>query len=236
MRSRSRLILFGSFLAIICGLGTAHAQSATPGFTISASNATIPNSGTVAIPFTVTSVNGFAGSVVVTCGPANQPTGSILPLCGNGVVVVPYTLPANGTVTGSLDLVSYIPPCNNACPVKFVSPRPRGAVNLALGGGPQSPRRRGAASLAVAGVVLLGFGFRRKARQLRLLLLVVGIMAGLSGIGCGSGNHSTLTPGTFAYTISAVEVTTDNPSLVVNTTVNVTIPAGISTDLPSANP
>jgi hypothetical protein len=223
MQRRSLLVLFGSFLATISGLGSGHAQSATPRFTISASNATMPASGTSTIPFTLTSVNGFAGMVVVSCGPANPPTGSILPQCnytGGGPAAPPYTLTANETITKSLNLVAYIPPCSNPCPVKLVHPR----------------RHRGAVNLAFAGVLLLGFGFRRRARQLRLALLLIGILAGLAGVACGSGNRNTLTPGTFIYTVSATQVTIDTPTLAVNTTVSVTVPAGISTNLPSANP
>jgi hypothetical protein len=223
MRARSLLVLFGSFLATISGLGSGHAQGATPGLTISASNATMPISGTGAIPFTLTSVNGFAGTVNVSCGPANPPTGSILPQCnytGSPIATLPYTLTANGTVTGSLNLVAYVPPCSSPCPVKLLRrPHHRGAVNVALAGG-----------------LLLGFGFRRRVRRLRLALSV-GILAGFVGVACGAGNRSTLTPGTFAYTVSAAQVeTTASPMLAVNTTVNVTVPAGISTNLPSANP
>ena len=169
MRARSLLVLFGSFLAIISGLGTGQAQSATPSFTISAGNATMPTSGAGAIPFTLTSVNGFAGSVWVGCGPANPPTGSILPQCNftGPIAPPPLTLTANGTVTGSLNLVAYIPPCTtNPCP-----------VNLQ-----RRPPHRGAVNLAFAGALLLGLGFRRRARRLGLVLLVVGVLAGFAGV------------------------------------------------------
>jgi hypothetical protein len=220
MRARSLLVLFGSFLVIGSGLGSGYAQSSTPGFTISASNATMPTSNAGAIPFTLTSVNGFAGMVSVGCGPANPPTGSILPQCnytGDVIPAPPYTLPANGTVTGSLNLVAYIPPCSNPCPVKLQP----------------GPRHRGAVYAALAAVLLLGICFRRRARWPGLMLLFLGILAGVS---CGTGNHSTLTPGTFAYTVSAMEITTNTPTQTVSTTVNVMVPAGIPTNLPSANP
>jgi hypothetical protein len=226
MRVRGLLVLFGSFLTIIAGLGSGHAQSATPSFTISASSATLPTSGTGSIPFTLTSVSSFAGYVGVSCGPANPPSGSILPQCnytGGGPAQPPYTLTANGTVAGSLNLVAYIPPCSNPCPVKLLSP----------------PRHRGAVNLALASVLLLGLSFRRRpARWLTLVLCAVGILAGLAGVNaCGAGAGKTLTPGTFAYTVSATQTgTTTSPSLVANTTVNVTVPVGISTNLPSANP
>jgi hypothetical protein len=223
MQTRSLPVLFASFLAIISGLGSGHAQSATPSFTVSAGNATMPVSGTGAIPFRLTSVDGFAGAVYVSCGPANPPTGSILPQCnytGSPIATPPYTLSANGTVTGSLNLVAHIPPCPNPCPVKLpLRPHHRGAVNLALAG------------------ALLGFGSRRRVRRLRVALLVAGILAGLAGVACG-GNSNTLTPGTFAYTVSAMQAgTTTSPTpIIVSTTINVTVPPGISTNLASANP
>jgi len=44
-------------------------------------------------------------------------------------------------------------------------------------------------------------------------------------------------PGNFVYTVSAMRTgTTSNPTLAANTTVNVTVPAGISTNLPPTNP
>jgi hypothetical protein len=221
MSPRSLLVLFASFLAVISGASIAHAQSATPSFTLSASSTTLPTSGQGAIAFTITSVNGFAGMVAVGCGPTNPPTGSVLPQCnyaGSPIPPSPYTLTANGTVTGSVNLVSYIPPCSNPCPVKFVQPQ----------------RHRTGVNLALASVLFLGFAFVRRGRRLGLLLMVLGISAGLA---CGSGSHTTLTPGTFAYSVSATEVETNNtPVPIVTTTVNVTVPAGISTNLPSANP
>ncbi len=221
MRRRGMLVFLGTFLTVICGLGSGHAQGATPSFTIEASNTTMPTSGAGAISFTLTSVNGFAGMVGIDCGPANPPTGSILPQCnytGGGPAPQPYTLAANGTVRGSLNLVAYVPPCSNPCPVKLLRPpSPRG-VNLAL-----------------AGVLLLGLPFRWRARRLRLSLLVVGIMAGLAGIACGAGNNDTLTPGTFVYTVSASQVGTA-ATLATSATVKVTVPAGIATNLSSANP
>jgi hypothetical protein len=224
MRASRLLIVFGSFLTVTLWLDSGHAQTAAPSFTISASNATMPASGTGTIPFTLSSVNGFAGTVVVSCGPANPPTGSILPQCnytGSAIATPPYTLTANGTVTGSLNLVAYIPPCSNPCPVKL----------------PLRPRHRGAVNLALASTLLLGFGPRRRARWLWLALLVVGIPAGLAGVACGSASLHTLTPGTFAYTVAATQAeTTTSPTPIVNTTVNVTVPAGVLTNLPSANP
>jgi hypothetical protein len=194
-----------------------------PSFTISASSATMTANGAGAIAWTLTSVNGFAGTVGVGCGPASPPAGAILPLCdytGGAVAQQPYTLAANGAVTGNLNLVANIPPC--PCPVKLLL----------------RPRRGGAESLALlAGTLLLGLGLRRRtARWLTPMLIAAGALIGLAGIGaCGGGN--TLTPGTFAYTITADQTGTNSGTfLTSNTTVNVTVPAGIATNLPSSNP
>jgi len=230
MQGRGVIVLFGLLFAIVSEQGPGRAQGTTPSFTISAGNATISASGTGSIPFTLTSVNGFVGSIAVSCGPANPPSGSFLPQCGytggGAVAAPPYSLTANGTVTGSLNLVSYIPPCSNPCPVKM----------------PRGPSHRRAASLALAGALVIGLGIRWKAMCRPMLTWIAfGALAVLAGMSaCGGGN--TLTPGTFAYTVTASQAGAITCSanactaLTANTTVNVTVPAGISTNLPSANP
>jgi hypothetical protein len=114
-------------------------------------------------------------------------------------------LTANQVVTGSIDFLNVHPPCN-PCPVSL-------------------PRRRGsglAQGLALAGALLLGFGFRRRAaRWLVLIFLAVGTLAGLAGISACGGNNSVVTPGTYTYTITAIDMKTD---MFVTTTVNVTVP------------
>ena len=61
--------------ALASSLSPAQVPTPAPSFTISASNVTMPSSGTVPIPFTLTSVNGFAGMVSVTCRRANRTHG-----------------------------------------------------------------------------------------------------------------------------------------------------------------
>lgn len=213
---RSRVpILFGSFLAFISGFIGGRALAATPSFTIWASNVTMPSSGTGSIPFTLTSVNGYSGTVMVHCDDYNAPEGAKLPICGGSVAPLIYTLTANQVLNESSALSASPVPCTtNPCPVKLTHRQGHG----------------GAASLMLAAVLLLGLGLRRRAaRWLTLMLLAVGTLAGLAEINaCGGGSGSTLTPGVWPYTFVAADTTTNETA---TTTVNVTVPPGISSSL-----
>lgn len=185
-----------------------------PSFTISASNVTMPPSGTVAIPFTLTSVNGFVGSVGVLC---IEPTvaGSVHegPYCANYGPARSYSLTANGTATGTYEVVAKKPPAVPVVGSLHLRRQPRGAT------------------WALASVLLLGLGFSRRSRRISRGLLVVA-MAALAGIGMsGCGGPPTLTPGAYIFTLSATSVSSDTqPSITENTTATVTVPAGIVTD------
>ena len=80
------------------------------------------------------------------------------------------------------------------------------------------------AGAALAAVLLLGLGFRRRGRSwLALAVLCVAFLAGMTA--CG-GSSNGMTPGTYPYTITAVNnATSTTPlSVMVNTTINVTVP------------
>jgi len=85
--------------------------------------------------------------------------------------------------------------------------------------------------LAFASLLLVGLCFWRRApRVLMSILITVGVLAGLAGMSaCGAG--ATLTPGTYAYTITASQVGTTGTPVTASTTINVTVPGGISTNL-----
>lgn len=87
------------------------------------------------------------------------------------------------------------------------------------------PHRQGhapAGGLALAGALLLGWGLRRRAsRWLVVGLLAVGALAGLAGISACMGYGSGFTPGTFPYTITGTDTST-NAS--VSSTFMVTVP------------
>jgi len=188
------------------------APTPAPSFTISASNVAMPLSGTVAIPFTLTSVNGFAGSVSVLCSEGTV-SGSMHegPYCDQGGPLMAYTLVANGTTTGSITIVAIQP---NPVPL---------ASRLHPAG------RRGGAGLALAGLVMLGIGWGRSgSRRFVRSTLALGILGGLAGIGLGGcGGPPTLTPGTYTFMLNATSVAT--PVLASSTTANVTVPAGVVT-------
>jgi len=79
-----------------------------------------------------------------------------------------------------------------------------------------------ATGLALAGALLFGIGFRRSVqRWLVLTFLAVGALAGLVGISACGANDNVVTPGTYVYTVSAVDMTT---SATVSTSINVTVP------------
>jgi len=185
------------------------ATAPTPSFTISATPITIASTGT-SIPFTLTSVNGFAGTFGVTCTNPNPPVGVREPNCGDyGPVPPPIILTANATATGAMNITAAQP-----LPVHEAS-----TLNL--------PRHRKAPRWALAGVLMLGLGLRRRSARATRLMLAVGTLIGLTGMSaCGNGVE-TLTPGIYTYTLTANPSAQSNPPLSVSTTVNVTVPPGI---------
>ncbi len=197
--------------ALASSLSPAQVPTPAPSFTISASNVTMPSSGTVPIPFTLTSVNGFAGMVSVTCAAPTEPMGVNAPYCEQGGPVLAYTLAADGTATGSISIVAIEP---NPVPL---------ATRSSLA------RRHEGVSWALAGFLVMGIGLRRKrARQFTRIALAVGMMAALAGIGlCGCGGPPTLTPGAYVFTFNATSVST--PTIMASATSTVTVPAGIVT-------
>jgi len=196
------LIGFPASLAGYCS-----APSPAPSFTISAGNVTIPASGTGLISYTLTSVNGFVGSVSVTCTPPTPPADVREPVCGGGPVSPPITLAANAMGTGNVGLEPYVyfPPQTSN---RRDHSRPGGGTNWSL-----------------AGVLMLGLALpRRRMLKSRRLLLTIGLLIGLGGITACS-TIVTLTPGTYTYTLDASEV--GNASSSATTTVQVTVPPGI---------
>lgn len=232
MQRRRALVLFAASIAFISRPAAGLAQGATPTFTVTASSVTMPSSGTGTVAFALASVNGWAGQVVVSCAPPNPPTGAIVPECnyaGGGLTPAqpPIPLAANGTATGSVNLVAEITPCN-PCPASLpIRPQHR-----------RVPSHGRPVSLALAGALLLGLGLRRRAaRWLTLTLMTVATLGGLAGIGACGSSGKTLTPGTYAYTITGVGTLTGTiVALSENTSVNVIVPSGIPTNLSAINP
>jgi len=213
---RYRLIVVLGILATFStAFFSSSAQAATPSFTITATNVTMSSSSSSGVgssSFTLASVNGYAGQVQVGCVPPTPQAGAKLPYCGNGIAGAaipaqpPITLTANEVVTGTIPFFNSPVPCSNPCPVSL----PRRA-NHGL-----------AQNLALAGALLLGFGFgRRTQRFLTLILFALGTLACLAGISACGGNNSVVTPGIYAYAITATDI---NTAASVTTSVNVTVP------------
>jgi hypothetical protein len=98
--------LFAWVLAFGAGLDSVPAHAATPSFTISATNVTMPSSGNGSIPFVLTSVDGYVGTVAVQCPEVNAPARARIPDCGGGPLFA-FDLTANETVDGNLILTPY---------------------------------------------------------------------------------------------------------------------------------
>jgi hypothetical protein len=214
MQKSRLLVLLGlplTFSLLYPGSPVLAAAPATPAFTIAATNVTMSSStstGTGSSSLTITSVNGYTGTIGIICGGPTYQPGITVPACNFGgpavIAIVPLT--ANQVATATIAFDNTLP-CN-PCPVSL----PR------RGGRGQAP------ALALAGALLLGFGIRRRAaRWLTLTLLAAGTLAGLAAIGAcgGSSSGRVVTPGTYAYTITARDM---NANTSVSTTINLTVP------------
>jgi len=193
-------------LLLTLSFSAATAQPVAPSFTISAPNIIMPSSGSGTVNFTLTSVNGFSGTVVVLSKPPTVNANVLLPYVDDDVLHG-YALTANAGTTGNFDILATQPPVQPA------------KLNL--------PAHRNAVIWSMAGVFMLGLGLRRR-RSLRYthLLLAAGLLVGLSGITACAGPE-TLTPGTYTYTLTATD--DDNSSVTASTTFTVTVPRGIVT-------
>lgn len=205
----SYLVVLSALAPTLCRAGV---PTSTPIFTISAGNVTMPSSGTVSVPFTLTSVNGFVGSVTVSCIAPTEPAGVRVPFCDQGGPIMAYPLTSDGNATGNMTIVAIQP---NPVPLADRS-------SLA--------RRGEGEGWALAGILMLGIGLRRKSsRRFTRMSLVAGMMVALAGIGvCGCGGPPTLTPGPYLFTLNASSISpTLGPSAI--TTLTVTVPPGIVT-------
>jgi len=189
--------------ALILGSVTPQAHAANPTFTISATNVTMSSSGssgTGASTFTLTSLNGYTGTIGINCYPTTEQAGATVPFCG-GSAMIGHTLSANQVVTGQLPFYNV--------PV----PEP---VRL-----PLRRSHAGLTRLALAAMIFCGLGLRKRIpRALYLALLAAALFAGLGTMSACGGSKSAVTPGTYSYTVKAL----DTNSNIVTATFQVTVP------------
>lgn len=177
LRSLARLTLLPTLLLATL---SATAQSAAPTFTIASSNVALSATGTGSVPYTLTSVNGYIGTVVLKCQAPTVPAGVNIPYCGNAPVVS-YDLTANQVVTGTFPL--------------YGDPTLLGS---ATGHNP-------ALALFLALALLSGLTLRRhSARRLTLPLFFAMLAALCCTTGCGTIPHG-FTPGTYTYVVGATQ-------------------------------
>ncbi len=149
--------------------------------------------GTATEPFTLTSVDGFTGTVSVSCvGPnPNLFPDYVLPDCRDPVVEL--TVPANGSKSGSLE---FYPP--------WITP-PTTTAETAGHGANHRSRPWPVAAGILGGLGLLGLRMRKLLdRRFSLLIGVVGL-ASLCGLcGCLDQGGLAMTPGTYIYQLTGV--------------------------------
>jgi hypothetical protein len=195
----TRLLAFLMFIPCLSGAQT------TPSLTLQANNVTMPSSGAGSIPVSLISVNGFAGTIYLSCTAPIEAAGVRVPICETGPAVG-VVLSANATVQESVLLVASAPV---PTPVKFNLPEYRGGVGLGL-----------------AGTLMLGLRLRRRrARRFARVYLSVALLAGLTALGACAGSPNTLTPGNYTYTLAATKQGDAAPS--ASAAVTVIVPSGI---------
>jgi hypothetical protein len=161
MHSRRLFVLFVLFLAFSSSVFSVGALASTPEYAISATNVTMPTNGTRGYSQYTVSAIPMTGTLAVNCQYVGVQPVSEAPICGYGPIVGPAQVDAGQTVTGSIGFL----PAGSAVPTGL------------------RRNRHAAGGLALAGVLLLGFGLRRRVRMwLALVLIVAGSLAVVAGV------------------------------------------------------
>jgi hypothetical protein len=151
----------------------------------------MPSSGLGSTDYTLRSVDGYSGSILIECHILDPPSPNIkVPTCTYGPLEL-IPLGPDQIVSGK---VFFYPP-GSAVPVVAEQRRSnssgRGTVQLC--------------GLALASVALIGLAHR--GRALRWLALGALAILGLGGISACGGSGNTMTPGTYIYMIQGVDAT-----------------------------
>ncbi len=201
-------------------VGTVTAPS--PSFTLAATNVTVATGASAASTLTLTSANGYAGTVDFTYTTSTGFTGclfgsSSLASAENAVVTTSFTvdtLVSDCVNTGARHLLARTPPLKAA----FTNSQPK----------PGSHDREYpiAAAAMLAGLAMLGWKRKSWPVIMALLLAGLGTLGGLSGCGGSSGaslnsTGSGVPKGTYTITVSGTDSTTS--SITATTTFTVTV-------------
>lgn len=205
MRISRSLCLLQIVFVLGVGLGsTGTSYSATPSFTITATSVSLPGQGTGSSQITLTSVNGFAGTVGVSCYDpvVTNATEPVLPSCAE--TVKNLVVPANGSVSGS---ILFYPPWDTSYETASLLTRTKPHHSAPLLAG------------VFIGCGLLGWRFRNTLSRCGALIAAAFFCLSLAGlVGCMGRGGLAMTPGTYAYTISGT-----SPGLTQTTTASVTV-------------
>ena len=188
-------------------VGVHPAAAATPSFTVAATNVVLPASGGgSSSQVTLTSVDGYSGSIWVNCQYAGPPTSALLPECGIfGPALRAFQLASDQTLVVGLSVLPYGTPV----PVQL----------------PDAPHGKSHASLAgMAFAAACTFGlWRRRSTARRFFLLIFAAMSVLAISSCSTPNSGLLhgTQGTYTYSVTAVDTSTN---VTVGTTFLITVP------------
>jgi len=171
------------------------------------------------IPFTLTSLNGFVGSVSFSVS-----TGSSALSASYSFSTSPVTLTNGGTGSTTLTLYAYQSSTGNGVQTPISTASNRVPTGMPSSGTPWYAAGSGA---ALACMMLLVLPKRR--RWSALLAAVLSVVA-LGAIGCGSGGSvvsaptvSNAAPGTYNLTVTAAGTTSTGAKLVHNATVTLTV-------------
>lgn len=204
MQSRQLTVFAALPLAVACALFTTATWAATAPPVLTATNVTMPSSGNGSSEYTLTGIPD-AGTVTIGCLFTGTVSTAKIPNCTAPFPIINVT--KGQTLTGSVPFY----PFGAAVPVGLHRTTHRtGGLQMA--------------GLTVAGLLLLGLGYRRQARRwLALTMLAAGTLAGAVS-GCG-GLSTAMTPGTYQYTITASYQDTVSPtsSAILDAKVNVTV-------------
>lgn len=178
---------------------SATAQSPAPTFTITTGNVTVSPTGTASVPYTLTSVNGYIGTVTVTCTSPTVAAGISVPYC---------VVPPNSTNCNPPPAPPAAPLPPNVCdlnPNQVFTSSFSLIGNSATATAGFSANRNPALVIFLAFALLSGLTLRRhSARRLTLPLFFIVLAALSCTTGCGAIPRG-FTPGTYTYVVGATQ-------------------------------